>query len=125
LSLEEFRALEVEMKTIRLDETILVKVSGEVDMHGAGRLQAELDELNRAGARHVIVDLSAVPFLDSAALGVLALEGKRTRADGASFRLVAGNPRVRRVFEVTGLDRVLTIERSVAAAIAAATKIAA
>src|SRR2546423_11234362 len=85
----------------------LVSVSGELDLYTAERLQARIDEAGAVGADTVLVDLSAVSFVDSTALGVLVQESKRLEGRGHSLVLVTNDPRTLRVVEVTGLSRVL------------------
>jgi anti-sigma B factor antagonist len=85
----------------------LVSVSGELDLYTAGSLNARIDEAGAVGADTVLVDLSAVSFVDSTALGVLVQESKRLEGRGHSLVLVTNDPRTRRVVEVTGLNRVL------------------
>jgi anti-sigma B factor antagonist len=68
-----------------------------------------------------VVDLLRVTFLDSTALGVLVGAAKRVRAGGGSIVLVSDDPRTLRVFEITGLGGIFTLERSLVAAIEAVT----
>jgi len=65
----------------------------------------------------VIVDLAGLTFMDSVALGVLTAAARRLRDDGGVFVVVSQDPRILRVFELTGLDRVFRIERSLAEAV--------
>jgi len=56
-----------------------------------------------------VVDLLGVTFLDSTALGVLVGALKRCREAGGDLRLVIAEPRILKVFEITGLTEVFTI----------------
>ena len=85
----------------------LVSVSGELDLHTSERLQRAIGEASSVGADTVVIDLSGVGFIDSAALGMLVQQTKRLEGRGLSLLLVTNDPRALRVFEVTGLDRVL------------------
>jgi anti-sigma B factor antagonist len=85
----------------------ILRVAGELDLHTAPRLENELDSLVRAEAVHVIVDLSESPFVDSSGLGVLLQAA--ARLGPGSFALTGLGIEARRVFEVTGADRLLTI----------------
>lgn len=51
----------------------------------------------------VVVDLSHVEFVDSAALGVLAAQHRELSARGGTLVLAAPRPRVRRLIRATGL----------------------
>ena len=98
-------------------DAFVVSVSGELDIATAGRLGEELERTSERGARRVIVDLVGVAFIDSVALGVLTEEARRLRATGGTCIVVSQDPRILRVFEITGLDRVFRIERSLAEAV--------
>ena len=57
----------------------------------------------------VRVDLSGVTFVDSMALGVLLGSMKRLRVHGGKLLLVAPATDIRRIFEITLLDRVFAL----------------
>ena len=101
--LDEFRAVVASLTR----ELALVSVSGELDLHTAGCLQARIEEADTVGAGTDVVDLSEISFIDSSALEVLVRETKRLEGRGHSLVLVTNDPRTRRVVEVTGLNRVL------------------
>lgn len=101
--LDEFRAAVASLTR----ELALVSVSGELDLHTAGCLQARIEEADTVGAGTVLVDLSEISFIDSSALEVLVRESKLLEGRGHSLVLVTNDPRTRRILEVTGLDRVL------------------
>ena len=96
----------------------VVSVSGDVDLHSAPELRDRLAAIIDEEGAVVTVDLSETSFLDSMALGVLLEARKRLAAIGGELELVVSNPDIRRVFEITMLDRVFTIHLSRAAAIA-------
>ena len=98
-------------------DAYVVSVAGELDIATAGRLSDELERTADRGARRVIVDLVGLTFIDSVALGVLTEEARRLRADGGTCVVVSQDPRILRVFEITGLDRIFRIERSLAEAV--------
>jgi anti-sigma B factor antagonist len=87
-------------------ELALVSVSGELDLYTAEHVRNGIDEADAVGADTVVLDLSESSFIDSTALGVLVQETKRLEGRGHSLVLVTNDPRIRRVLEVTGLDRV-------------------
>lgn len=97
--------------------TVLV-VSGEVDVATAPRLRQKLLALNEEGARHVVVVLDGVGLLDSTGLGVLVGAVKRLRGHGGDLVVVCDDERIRKVFELTRLDRAIDLHRTTDEAIA-------
>jgi anti-sigma B factor antagonist len=98
-------------------DAYVVSVTGELDIATADRLSEEFERTSERRARRVIVDLVGLTFIDSVALGVLTEEARRLRANGGMCVVVSQDPRILRVFEITGLDRVFRIERSLAEAV--------
>ena len=94
------------------DGHAVVALLGEVDLFTAPRFMEALLEAVDDGADRVTVDLSAVTFVDSTALGVLIAGSKRLQARSGTLDIVCPNQDVRRILEITGLDRVLDIHSS-------------
>ena len=90
-------------------ETVIVEVAGELDLHAASGLRAELARATAAQSPRVAVDLSGVPFIDSTGVGVLVGALKRAREAGGRMAFCGAQPRVTRVFEITGLLDVLPL----------------
>jgi anti-sigma B factor antagonist len=102
----------------RDDDVVLITVIGDADASRAPELQQAVDRGARA-SHHLVVDLSGVNLVDSAALGVLLRVAKRLRPRGGDVRIVAGSEPIRRLFEITLLDRLFPLHVSVDEAIAA------
>ena len=89
-----------------------LKVRGEIDLASSRdlrqRLEAELDE----PAREVEVDLSGVDFIDSNGLHTLIHAHQYATDRGSQLVVVAPSSAVRRVLELTGCDKILTITSS-------------
>lgn len=87
----------------------IIELTGEVDVYTAPQLKQQMIVLLEGGARALIVDLTKVEYLDSTALGVLIGGLKRLRERDGNVVLVCPSPRIRRVFEITGLDKIFDI----------------
>ena len=98
-------------------DAYVLAVAGELDIGTSERLEAELDALLEQGARRLVVDLLGVTFFGSVGLALLTRAAKRTRAVGGECIVVSDDPRILRVFEITGLDRILRIQRSLMEAV--------
>ena len=83
--------------------TTVLAVEGELDLASAPNLKWTLTDLISGGARRIVLDLSAVTFIDSTALGVLVGIHRGLPADG---RMAIARPgaEVMNILELTGLD---------------------
>jgi anti-sigma B factor antagonist len=97
---------------------LVVRLAGELDLYNADSVRDALLAAVERAPRRLVVDLEAVRFIDSTALGVL-IEARSKLPDRRSFVLAAPGLETRRALEVSGLDRHFTVERTVADAIAA------
>jgi anti-anti-sigma factor len=107
----------VRIGTERYGDSWVVTVVGDVDLHSAPELRDRLAQLGETDAKQVVVDLSECDFLDSMALGVLLGAKKRMARHGRELHVVVGSPDVRRIFEITMLDRVLDLHTTRAEAL--------
>ena len=87
----------------------VVVLGGEVDLYTAPELKQELHRLVAEGATRVVIDMTQTTFIDSTTLGVLLSVVKRVRPEGGTVVLVCPDRNVRRIFEITLLDRVFPI----------------
>ena len=86
----------------------VVAAPPEIDASNAGWLRAALLEAAARGHATFVVDMTGTQFCDSAGLGVLVRAHNRALADGGELRLVIpASAMVRRVFALTGIDRVI------------------
>jgi len=100
-----------------IDGVPVVSASGEIDVATAPPLRDRLQALTTAGRSTIVVDLLGVTFLDSTALGVLVGALKRCRETGGDLPLVITEPRILKVFEITGLTGVFPIHAGVQEAV--------
>jgi len=95
----------------------VLAVKGEVDVHTAPELDAALTQVVEAGSYKIIVDLSAVDFLDSTGLGVLVKALKRVREHDGSLAVITTTDRISKVFRITGLDTAIGLHSTLQAAL--------
>jgi anti-sigma B factor antagonist len=92
------------------DDVVQIMVRGEVDIAVVGELRRALEDGIERCVRAVCVDLSDVTHLDSSGLKVLVRANIRARVTGKELTLRGAQGPVRRVLDMTGVDRVLTID---------------
>ena len=72
-------------------------------------LKQALNGLVDGGAHSVLVDLSRTTFLDSTTLGVLMGAVRKLRPRGGQVAISCSDPNIRKIFEITLLDRIFAI----------------
>jgi anti-anti-sigma factor len=84
----------------------VVKLCGEIDISNADQVGAELARFLAEGTRRLVVDMSALEFMDSS--GIAMLLHAAAQVDSISVR--RPSPVVRRIIEATGLETTLPME---------------
>jgi anti-sigma B factor antagonist len=94
----------------RSGDTVLATLSGELDMAATFRLEPALERATQQpGVRGLVIDMSAVEFIDSAGLGLLLATHERLRAARIAFELANPSPNVQRMLELTGAGGTLAV----------------
>jgi anti-sigma B factor antagonist len=113
------KATEFGLTTAEIGESaFVVTLNGDVDLYTAPELKSELVRLIDRGAVRIVVDLTSATFIDSTTLGVLLGAFKRLRPAGGELTIVCPDANIRKIFQITLLDRVFAISETLDAAIA-------
>jgi len=91
---------------------VTVVLRGELDVLTAPFLWEQMEPALPNVTGKLVLDFTELGFIDSMGLGVLVRAQSRMRDEESERRVVIRNPNAhaRKVFEITGLDRVLDIE---------------
>jgi len=95
----------------------VLALGGEADVVTAPEIKEALSEIAGRSST-VVVDMSQLTFIDSTALGVLVVAGRRLAESDGELRLAGLQPHIRKVFDITGLDTAFPIHVDVEAAVA-------
>jgi len=102
----------MKLNVVHESEHAVVSPEGEVDLNVSPEFQQALREaIGRKPAR-LVVDLSSVPYMDSSGVATLVDALQQTRKVGGTLVLCGLQPKVRSIFEITRLDAVFTIVKS-------------
>ena len=109
--------LSFEHKAGKAPGTRILTVTGPLTLRNIFELQSEL----RSGElpRLSILDLSGVPYMDSAGMGLVINHHVRTQNLGSKMIVVGVSPRVHELFKMTKVDTVISQAPTVEAAEAA------
>jgi anti-sigma B factor antagonist len=80
---------------------------GEIDLAVADHLEAAVHEALAKGPGAVVVDLSAVQFIDSTGISALVRIHRHAVACEVGLAIIPPEPQVQRIFALCGLDAVL------------------
>jgi anti-sigma B factor antagonist len=94
----------------------VVQVNGALDLETTPDLRVCLQQAVLDGARHLVLDLADVRFVDSSGLGALVSVYKQLQPRSGRLCLVAVRPLVLRVLALTSVDRLVSIYDTVEAA---------
>ena len=114
--MSETESTDFVVETIDEGDPVVIAVHGQADLHTAPELRNAITAALDGGATGLVVDLSEATFIDSMTLGVLLGAVKRLRPSGGKVGIVCTDPHIRRIFEITLLDRVFSLHTSLDAA---------
>ena len=96
--------------TVPGDGFVTLRVSGEIDLYTAPALRDAALEALRHHGTNLRVDLRDVTFMDSTGIEVLLATRRRAALEGGSLTLIRPTHAVRRIIEVTGLEKMFSIQ---------------
>lgn len=95
----------------------LCRPIGELDAYTVSEFRDVLGTL--ATKPNLVIDLSDVPFMDSAGLGALIGGIRRAREAGGDVAVACSRPTLTRLLHTTGFDRIVSVTDTVEEAAAA------
>lgn len=88
----------------------IVDVVGKLTLtHGDQEFRVQVGQLLTQGARSILINLAAVPYMDSAAIGTLMASYKHTVQAGGAMKLLNPERRVYDVLQLVKLDTVFKV----------------
>ena len=90
-----------------------IKLRGEIDHHTAAVVRVNMDELIRSRApRVLLIDMSAVDFMDSSGLGLIMGRYSLMQSIGGETVILDPSPATERIMGLAGMERMLKINRT-------------
>lgn len=107
------RAEELDIQIEHTTDGMILRPTGEIDLSCAAMLRQRLGKIQESKPLRLIIDLSAVPYMDSSGVATLVEAMQIARRNGSKLVLCALQGKVRSIFEIARLDMVFTIVASV------------
>lgn len=99
--------------------TLVVRLHGELDHHTADMVKEKMEESIELGnVQHIVLSLRDLTFMDSSGLGVILGRYKQITARGGKMVVCDANPSIYRLFEMSGLFKIVSIQNTESEAIA-------
>ncbi|HCF48692.1 MAG TPA: anti-sigma F factor antagonist [Syntrophomonas sp.] len=103
--------MSLEFKKVR--STLVVRVSGEMDMLIADKMRAEIDKrIDDRNIKNLVLNLEKVTFMDSSGLGVVIGRYKRITAKQGRMFIVGARPQVEKILFFSGVNRLVPLYKS-------------
>ena len=90
-----------------------IKLRGEIDHHSAAAVRTSMDELIRTRKpKMLVIDMSAVDFMDSSGLGLIMGRYTAMQAIGGKLCVLDPSPATEKIMSLAGMERIITVRRS-------------
>jgi anti-anti-sigma factor len=97
----------------------VITISGRLALGGeTEKLSAAVTALLQKDQRKVILDISALDYVDSSGVGMLVSCLTNVKKAGGDLKVVGANQRIKRIFSMTGIDNLMQMFPTVSEATA-------
>ena len=109
-------SMPIETRELESGTTVIVLSGRLVLGREVQTLESTVSGLVAQGARKFIMDLGTLDYADSSGIGTFVSCLTQIKKSGGEMRLAGANPRVARLFQLTGVDHLMPMYASVAEA---------
>jgi anti-sigma B factor antagonist len=107
----------LEIQVERTETHTVCRPIGELDAYTVSQFREALAGF--VGVDRLVIDLSGVPFMDSAGLGALIGGIRRARESEGEVAVACSRPTLTRLLHTTGFDRIVPVTETLDAAVEA------
>ncbi len=99
-------------------DVLIIRLRGELDHHTAEELRSKVDDLLKdKSIHHIVLSLTDLTFMDSSGIGVILGRFKQIAARSGEMVVCSINPTIYRIFEMSGLFKVIKFRANEAEAL--------
>ncbi len=102
----------VNITTEKKEDVLIIKVDGDIDAGSSIHLDNAFKEALESGETKLAVDLTRLDYISSAGLGVFVSYIDEFNIKNVKFVLFAIQEAVRQVFEILGLEKLITVKQT-------------
>jgi len=98
--------------------TLIAQIEGELDHHGANEIRKKLDDIiKKKSVKNLIFDFTKLSFMDSSGIGVIIGRYKLIKSAKGEVLVVSDAPRVDKLLSVSGLYKLLDVNKNLSSAL--------
>jgi stage II sporulation protein AA (anti-sigma F factor antagonist) len=113
---EESMSLSINLEVKQ--DVLCIRLVGELDHHTAEDVRTKvMSVLENNRIQHMMLNLEGLAFMDSSGLGVILGRYKYIKSKGGEMVVCSISPAVKRLFEMSGLFKIIRLEESEAYAL--------
>ncbi|MCL2399431.1 MAG: anti-sigma F factor antagonist [Defluviitaleaceae bacterium] len=95
-------------------KALYIQLEGEIDHHTTKGLKEKIARaFEPTDCRQMIFDLSRVTFMDSSGIGMIIGRYKNAQERGGTVAITGMNPGIERIFQISGLAKIINSYASV------------
>jgi anti-sigma B factor antagonist len=102
----------VQIDTIKENDVTILNINGDVDASSSIQLDESLGAIVSNGDPKILIDCGGLNYISSAGLGVFMSYIEDVNSKNIKMALFGLNDKVMNVFEILGLDQLLTIVKT-------------
>ena len=96
------------MQSIQKGKALYIQLEGEIDHHSAQGIREKIDmAFDPTDCRQMIFDFSSVTFMDSSGIGMIIGRYKNAKKRGGSVSITGMSPEIGRIFQISGLAKII------------------
>lgn len=99
-----------QVKLVSADDVLEIALTGEIDSASSDDFYAEVTAMYLNDKKDVVFDCAGLEFIDSTTLGTFVKLYKAVKAEGNGLKLVRVRHRIKKLFEICALDKLIGIE---------------
>lgn len=101
---------EIYFKEEKMDHSYKIHIIGEVDIYTSNQLKEKLYSIVEQNQCDLNIDCKELRYIDSTGLGIFVGALKKVKENGKEIKISNLKENIRRLFQITGLEKLFTIE---------------
>ena len=96
------------MQYSQKDKSLYIRLEGELDHHSVQGIRLKIDRaFEPTDCRNMIFDFSGVTFMDSSGIGMIIGRYKNATKRGGAVAIASMRPEIDRIFQISGLAKII------------------